>query len=68
MRAENRDLVTHVPIPQQADVMHALTFDGVRFRGRVGISYELTTVYELNRNFASDAFDIRAASGIQYAW
>ena len=68
MRAENRSIDNHVPIPKLADVMHALTVDGVRFRGRLGINYELTAVYELNRNFERDAFNVRAVSGIQYVW
>jgi hypothetical protein len=57
-----------VPIPQNADVFHALGLDGIVFRGRTALTYELTGVYELNRNFQRDAFNLRAASGVRFAW
>jgi hypothetical protein len=68
MRAEKRSSATLMAIPEQADVMHALSVDGLRFRGRLGISYEVTAVYELNRHFTRDAFNVRLASGVCYAW
>jgi hypothetical protein len=57
-----------VPVAQKADVFHALGLDGIVFRGRTALTYELTGVYELNRNFQRDAFNLRAASGVRYAW
>lgn len=68
LRAQKRDNDIHLAIPQEADVMHTLGIDGLRFRGRMAVTYELTAVYELNRNFARDVFNLRAASGIQYVW
>jgi hypothetical protein len=68
MRAENRSLPLSMPNAQEADVMHALSFDALRYRGRFAISYELTGVWELNRDFGRDALNLRAASGVRYVW
>ncbi len=68
MQSEYRADPSAPPDPQKADVMHALGVDGIRFRGRTAITYELTGVYELNRNFDHDVFNLRAALGIQYVW
>ena len=69
MRAEH--LTTErgwVPIPLNADVFHAFGVDGVVFRGASAFTYELTGVYELNRNFQRDAFSLRAGSGVRFSW
>jgi hypothetical protein len=69
MRAEYRfDATNWVSVPQKADVFQALGLDGMLFRGRTALTYELTGVYELNRNFQRDAFNLRAASGVRFAW
>ena len=57
-----------VPIPSMADVYHALGVDGIRYRGRSAITYELTGVYEANRHFERDAFSLRAVIGARHAW
>jgi hypothetical protein len=51
-----------------ADAFYTLGLDGLRFRGRVAATYELTAVYEMNRNFGRDAFNVRASTGVRYAW
>ena len=42
------------------DVQHALSFEKLFFRGRYDILAGLTAVYEFNRNFQSDAFNLNA--------
>jgi hypothetical protein len=68
LRAEYRPSGIGVPDAQRADLFQTLTVDGLIFRGRTAITYELTGVYELNRDFQKDAFNVRAATGLQYAW
>lgn len=68
MRSETRVAATLMTIPQAADVMYALGMDGVRFRGRMALTYELTAVYELNRNFTTNVMNVRASSGVRYVW
>jgi hypothetical protein len=69
MRAEYLTIDRNwIPVPQNADVFHALGLDGMLFRGRTALTYELTGVYELNRDFQRDAFNLRAATGVRYAW
>jgi hypothetical protein len=45
------------------DVTHALTVDGVWFRGRVEWSGEVTAAFNLNRHFRDDAFNLRLMLG-----
>lgn len=52
----------------RSDFSHVLTIDGLRFRGRAALTYELTAVFESNRYFMRDAFNLRASSGVRYAW
>lgn len=68
MRAESRTRAAGMPAPDEADVFHTLTLDGVARRDKMAITYELTGVYEVNRNFGGNAFNARVATGIQYAW
>ena len=68
MRSEVIAFPSGVTDPQGADVQHALSFNGLRFRGRVAITYEVTSVYELNRYFQGDASNLRLASGVRYVW
>jgi hypothetical protein len=53
---------------RRADIFQILTLDGVRFRGRLALTYELTGILELNRHFDRDAFSARLATGAQFAW
>lgn len=57
-----------LPENGRADLYQMVTLDGVRFRGSAAITYEITGVLELNRHFARDAFNLRAATGVQFAW
>lgn len=61
-------VVEGVPTPSRADVFHALGVDGVLFRGRTALTYEMTGVYEPNRNFRSDAFNVRFGIGSRFTW
>jgi hypothetical protein len=57
-----------IPIPEDADVFHAFGVDGISFRGRSAFTYELKGVYEVNRNFQRDVFNLRASSGVRVTW
>lgn len=57
-----------VPVPDSADVFHALGVDGLLFRGRTAVTFELTGVYEVNRDFRRNVFNLRAGAGVQYLW
>lgn len=68
MRAE-RPEANGVPDPMLADVFHTLGLDGMWFRSsRTAVTYELTAVYETNRDFRRDAFNLRAATGARLYW
>lgn len=47
------------------DVQHALSVGGLFFRGRYDVTAGLTAVYEFNRNFGKDAFNVNAIVGIR---
>ena len=47
------------------DVQHAVSVEGLFFRGRYDFNVGLTGVYELNRNFRGDAFNLNAQIGIR---
>jgi len=47
------------------DVQHAVSVEGLFFRGRYDFNVGLTGVYELNRNFRGDAFNLSAQIGIR---
>jgi len=66
MRAQY--VVQGVPQVSQADVFHALGVDGILFRGRSALTYELAGVYEMNRHFSADAFNLRAGLGARFVW
>jgi hypothetical protein len=44
--------------PRGLDVMHTLGVEGLFFRGRYDITAGATAVYELNRDFHRDAFNL----------
>ena len=52
----------------RSDVFYMVGVDGMRFRGRIAATFELTAVYEANRHFQRDAFNLRASTGVRYAW
>ena len=57
-----------VPLPNDADVFHAIGADGLIFRGRTALTWEVRGVYEANRNFGGDAFNLRVGTGVRHAW
>ena len=50
--------------PRARDVQHALGVEGLFFRGRYDVRAALTGVYEFNRDFGRDAFNLNAQIGI----
>jgi hypothetical protein len=51
--------------PRDRDVQHALGVEGLLFRGRYDVLAGLTAVYEFNRNFIADAFNLNAVVGVR---
>ena len=49
--------------PRGMDVQHALAVERLQFRGRYDVLARVTAVYELNRNFGNDAFDLNLIVG-----
>jgi hypothetical protein len=47
------------------DVQHALAVERLVFRGRYDLLARVAVVYELNRNFGGDAFNLNAALGVR---
>ena len=54
--------------PRGLDVMHALSWNALFFRGRYDVTAGLTAVYELNRDFRGDAVNFNATLGLRAAW
>lgn len=52
-----------VASPRDTDVLHALSLDGVTRRGPLDLSWGVAAVYELNRYFQSDRFNLNARLG-----
>jgi hypothetical protein len=51
--------------PAGLDVMHALTWNAVWFRGRYDLTGGGTAVYEFNRDFQRDAFNLNLSVGVR---
>jgi hypothetical protein len=49
----------------RTDLVHALSADGVLFRGRADVTWGAAAVYNLNRHFAGDAFNLNGRVGIR---
>ena len=60
-------LTTHVVDPHGLDVVQTLGVDGVLFRGRFDLSGGLTAVYDFNRYYQHDAFEVNARLGVRAA-
>jgi capsule assembly protein Wzi len=64
LRGDTGDTVATVPQnPRSLDVLHTLGAEGLFFRGRYDILARVTAVYELNRDFRSDAFNLNLIVG-----
>lgn len=53
--------------PDGVDVQHALSVERVQVRGRYEVLASVTGVYEFNRNFGSDEFNVNVILGIRYS-
>jgi hypothetical protein len=54
-----------VPDPRGIDVQHALAVERLQFRGRYDLLARVAAVYELNRDFRRDAFDLNLIIGVR---
>jgi hypothetical protein len=55
-----------LPASDQADVIHALSLERVFFQPHFDVTWTITAARDLNRNFASDATNIRLKTGVRY--
>ena len=53
--------------PRGLDVVHALTWSGLFFRGRYDITTSASLVYDFNRDFRADYFNLNATFGFRVA-
>jgi hypothetical protein len=68
LRGEANDSVaTTLQNPRGLDVMHTLGVERLLFRGRYDILAGVTAVYELNRDFRQDAFNLNAIVSVRMA-
>ncbi len=56
---------TGPPDPRGIDVQHALTVERLQFRKRYDVLVRVAAVYELNRDFTHDAFNLNLIVGVQ---
>jgi len=56
---------TGPPDPRGIDVQHALTVERLQFRKRYDVLARVAAVYELNRDFTHDAFNLNLIVGVQ---
>ena len=54
--------------PRGLDVMHALSWSALFFRGRYDITTSATLVYEFNRDFRADRVNVNATFGVRGFW
>jgi hypothetical protein len=69
VRFEREQLLSakeRLPVADRTDVIHALTLERVMFQPRFDWTWGVTAARELNRNFSSDATNIRLTSGIRF--
>jgi len=68
LRGEANDSVATMPQnPRGLDVMHTLGVERLFFRGRYDILTGVTAVYEFNRDFRADAFNLNAIVSVRTA-
>ena len=56
---------TGQPDDRSIDLLQALSVNGLLFRGRYDLTAGLTAVYEFNRDFGADAFNLNAVVGVR---
>jgi hypothetical protein len=54
--------------PHGLDVMHALAWSALFFRGHYDITTSATLVYDFNRNFGADAVNLNLTFGVRAFW
>jgi hypothetical protein len=54
--------------PRGLDVMHALSWSALFFRGRYDITTSATLVYEFNRDFRADYVNLNTSLGVRVFW
>jgi len=54
--------------PRGLDVMHALSWNALFFRGRYDVTTGATLVYEFNRDFRADYVNVNATFGVRAFW
>jgi len=59
---------TGQPDPKGLDVVHTLGANALLFRGRYDITAGLTGVYEFNRDFGHDVFNLNVTLGMRLGW
>jgi hypothetical protein len=59
------NLVPQLPNPASADVIHTLGFERVRRRRRFEVTTGVNAVWNLNRNFRQDQFDLNLVVGLR---
>jgi hypothetical protein len=55
-----------LPVADSTDVVHALTLERVVFQPHFDWTWSVTAARELNRNFTSDATNIRLTTGVRF--
>ena len=55
-----------LPSGDRTDVIHALTLERVRFQPHFDLAWAVTAARDLNRNFTSDATNIRLTTGVRF--
>jgi len=56
----------HLPVANQADVIHALSLERVMFRPTFDVTWTVTAAREFNRNFTSDVTNLRLMTGVRF--
>jgi hypothetical protein len=59
---------TGTPASHLTEAVHVLNVDGVAFRGPLDFTWGAAAVYNLNRHFADDAFNLNARLGVRLHW
>ena len=69
LRADTTHFVeTGEPYPDGLDVLHAVGAERLLFRSRYELLVRITGVYNLNRYFRDDRFNLHLALGVRARW
>jgi hypothetical protein len=67
IRQQRGDQTGATSDPNGVDVQHALSVERVRVRGRYDVLARVTAVYELNRYYSYDAFNLNLILGLRFS-